>query len=290
MTFSSLVAPANIHLSPQFSSRNGTPIDHFILHHSAAFDVSQVIAEMVSGSRQVSANYVVGNDGTAYGIIPEEDRAWTSGSPYDGGKGAAWDTRSITFEILDQTGAPDWLISPAAQATVSAIIADCSKRYGIVPQREGANTDWTVYGHRELWDIYGASYATACPGGLPLDAVTISAASLTKTSNPPKDIDMIIVAYSSSTPRNGIWLFAPGFQHQFTAEEWTNWSGKLAGVPVVTPINDRDFDLGVSVFTANTAVAPSAPPAAAVDLSPVLTAIAALPRPTALTHIEGTLS
>ena len=172
MTFSSLVAPGNVRSSPQRSPRNGTAVDHFILHHSAAFDVNQVLNEMVTGSKQVSANYVVANDGTIYGVVDEEDRAWTSGSSTDGGKGAAWDQRSITFEILDQTGAPDWLISPAAEKSVSMIVADYSKRHGITPQRDGSPEAWTVYGHRELYTIYGASYSTACPGGMDLNGIT----------------------------------------------------------------------------------------------------------------------
>ena len=182
MTFSNVVAPGNVRSSSQRSSRNGVTIDHFILHHSAAFDVNQVLGEMVNATKQVSANYVVANDGTAYGVVDEEDRAWTSGSSTDGGRGAAWDRRSITFEILDQTGAPDWTVSAAAQETVARIVADCSRRYGIAPQRVGGDTGWTVYGHRELYTIFGASYSTACPGGLPLDNIAArSAAILTPT-------------------------------------------------------------------------------------------------------------
>jgi hypothetical protein len=208
MSFSSLVAPGNIHSSAQRSSRGGATIDHFILHHSAAFDAAQVLAEMVSGSKQVSANYVVGNDGTAYGVVDEEDRAWTSGSSTDGGRGAAWDKRSITFEILDMTGAPDWLISPAAQATVAAIIADVSKRHGITPQRAGANTSWTVYGHRELYTIYAASYSTACPGGLPLDSVTQAAAALLNPVTPTteKDSEMELCYIENSNPGQGDYI------------------------------------------------------------------------------------
>lgn len=213
MSFSSLVQPGNIRSSSQRSSRGGAAIDHFILHHSAAFDVNQVLNEMVTGSRQVSANYVVANDGTLYGVVDEEDRAWTSGSTTDGGQGAAWDKRSITFEILDQTGAPDWLISDAAQKTVAAVIADCSKRYGIVPQRAGDDHGWTVYGHRELYTIYGASYSTACPGGLPLDGVTQAAAALLAPPK-PKENNMTRYQFADSTGNIvGRYIVGPGYVH-----------------------------------------------------------------------------
>lgn len=158
MTFSGRTN--EIRRSDQFSSRQGAAIDHIILHHSAAFDVEVVLGMMVNDTREVSSNYVVANDGTVFGVVDEENRAWTSGSSSDGGKGAAFDRRSITFEVLDQTGAPDWLISGAAQESVAQVIADVANRYGF-----DINGD-TVLGHRDLYTRFGASYATACPGGM----------------------------------------------------------------------------------------------------------------------------
>jgi len=298
MTFSSVVAPGNIRSSSQRSSRNGVAIDHFILHHSAAFDVSQVLNEMVNATKQVSANYVVANDGTAYGVVDEEDRAWTSGSSSDGGRGAAWDRRSVTFEILDETGAPDWTISAAAQETVAQIIADCSLRYGIAPQRAGADTGWAVYGHRELYTIFAASYSTACPGGLPLSSVTARAAAiLTPTIKVQQEDDMKIYEDGGPTgPAVNTGKFyagAPGV--------WLPLDNlKFGGDASVRQILTSAFNAPVLMFSADLvetaalykATAPAAlltdvqiaaiaaqvkiPAAAPVDLSGVLAAISAL--------------
>ena len=260
MTFSSVVAPANVRSTFQQSPRNGVKIDHFILHHSAAFDVNQVVDEMVSGSRQVSANYVVANDGTAYGIVPEEFRAWTSGSSTDGGAGAAWDTRSITFEVLDQTGAPDWLISPAASDTVARIIADVSARYGIHPQRSAPNQAWTVYGHRELYTIFGASYATACPGGMNLDAITAAAAGIvtaggnvTPLTNTMEDIMLIVDGGLTATRKAIALVGGPGGVHIFSGDEWNLFKMQhnipaLLGLQTVQPVNDAAWDMLMAIF------------------------------------------
>lgn len=138
----------------QKSSRNGTTIDTFLIHHQAGSNDDSVIQEMISGSRQVSANYTIQSDGRLTSVVPEEWRAWTSGSSTDGGKGAQWDRRSITVEIENDGGAPDWHISQAALGKAAMLLADLNTRYNIV----------NVLGHRDLWNLYRASYATFCPG------------------------------------------------------------------------------------------------------------------------------
>lgn len=167
MSFSTLTN--EVRSSSQRSSREGATIDHIILHHSAATNAEMVLDMMVSGSRQVSSNYVIGNDGIIYGVVDEEDRAWTSGSSDDGGKGAAWDRRSITFECLDLS-VDGWTISDASYRSIAAVMADVAKRYGFELVRDGANS--TVFGHKDLWNFFEASYPTACPGGMDVDHVT----------------------------------------------------------------------------------------------------------------------
>lgn len=148
----------------QSSSRNGTRIDMVILHHSATTNVNSVLSMMTSGSRTVSANYVLGNDGHIYGVVPEELRAWTSGSSTDGGKGAQFDRRAITFECANLS-TNGWTISDATYESLAKLLADFHNRYGIPLDRDH------VVGHRELYTKWRASYSTACPGGMDIDRV-----------------------------------------------------------------------------------------------------------------------
>lgn len=157
-----------VRTSAQRSSREGATIDHIILHHCASTDGDGVVSMMVSGARQVSANYVVANDGRVIGVVDEGDRAWTSGSSDDGGRGAAWDRRSITFECANLS-TDGWTISDASYESIARVCADVSRRYGFPLTRSGANS--TVFGHRELYQYFNASYATACPGGMDIDRV-----------------------------------------------------------------------------------------------------------------------
>lgn len=150
MVFSALITDTSGN-GGQFSSRKGVTVDRIILHHCASTSLSGVLHMMSSGSREVSANYVIGNGGEIVGVVPEEYRAWTSSAP-------AWDGRAVTFEIVNESREPDWVISSKAFESVARVLADLSTRYGIELSRT------TVVTHQELYTKHGASYATACPG------------------------------------------------------------------------------------------------------------------------------
>jgi hypothetical protein len=136
------------------SSERKSKIDTFLIHHQASTNDDATIREMVTGSKEVSANYTISNEGRLTSVVPEERRAWTSGSTSDGGKGADWDHRSVTVEIENKTGDPNWEISDKALDKAAALLHDLKKRYDIEH----------VLGHRDLWNKYKASYPTFCPG------------------------------------------------------------------------------------------------------------------------------
>lgn len=158
--------------SPQYSSRNGAKIDRIILHHQASTNGMGGVNMMVNATKQVSANYVVLSDGTVVLVVPEELRAWTSSS-------ASWDGRAVTFEVENSTMGPNWLISAAAEEKLAQMVADIATRYGFPINRN------TVIGHRELNSRYGASYATACPGGMRLDWIVARAVEIQREGVAP---------------------------------------------------------------------------------------------------------
>lgn len=177
MTFSKLTTETRS--TSQQSGRENTAIDMVILHHSATTNTENVLDMMTSGSRRVSANYVV-KDRRIVGVVPEEYRAWTSGSSSDGGKGAAFDRRAITFEIQNERNGDPWPVSAESHETVAQLLADFHRRYGVKLDRDH------VVGHRELWTRWHASYATACPGGLNIDAIVNRAKELVAGATPAK--------------------------------------------------------------------------------------------------------
>lgn len=214
MTFSTLTD--QVRQSTQHSPRQGADIDMFIFHGQASTNDDVTISMMVNRTRQVSANYTISNEGRITGVVPEEFRAWTSGSSTDGGKGAAMDRRAITVEIENQTGAPGWTFSAAAQEACARLLADVSKRYGIPLDRDHC------VGHRELYTRWGASYATACPQALDMGWIVNRAKQL-RTAPAAEDIKEIIMATV-----NEIWGEKLGGSAGVDAEDKTDieaWRG-----------------------------------------------------------------
>lgn len=157
MTFSALTNRTGGNAG-QFSSRGGRKVRGWIIHHAATTSLNGVLSMMSTGSRSVSANYVLGN-GEIIGVVPEEWRAWTSASP-DG------DGANLTVEIVNnKVGATDmtWTISEAEYANMAKLIAETSTRYGFPINRN------TIIGHREVLGIYNQGYSTACPSGVDID-------------------------------------------------------------------------------------------------------------------------
>jgi len=152
MTFSQLISGTIPHHN-KFSSRSGTAVARVIQHHHAAVSDAGT-RRLTDPNAPASVHYNILSDGTIWGQVPEEYRAWTSGS-------FAADAPAITFEVQNngaQINGNDndpgsWSISEAAYSAVVALLADIAVRYGW-----GAVSTGNYQGHRQ-WK------ATACPGG-----------------------------------------------------------------------------------------------------------------------------
>ncbi len=151
--------------TPNKSSRNGAAIQYIVLHHMASTSFSGVLELWRTGSKQGSANYAISNEGEVVGVVPESLRSWSLSS-------ATWDAKSITFEIENSATGGSWPVSSAAHEATAKVVADLARRYGIPLDRN------RVLGHREVYTRHGASYATACPGGLDMDWIVARARAL----------------------------------------------------------------------------------------------------------------
>ncbi|WP_334153058.1 N-acetylmuramoyl-L-alanine amidase [Microbacterium sp.] len=215
-----------ISLSSQSSSRDGAKIDRFLVHHAASTSQEGVVDMMVRGTRTVSANYVVGDTITL--VVDEDRRAWTSGSKYDGGKGAAFDKRSITVETINNS-TKNWTVSDKTFDNLARLIADVATRY------EFPINDDTVLTHQELWTRFRASYPTACPGDLQrrkAELLTLArkyqSGKATGATTAPSTSKPASTAASSTTATAAQWK---------TIQEWLKrlgrYSGPADGVPGV---------------------------------------------------------
>lgn len=153
------------HNTAQYSARTTAP-NICVLHHGATTDAGWIISVESSGSKQVSSHCVV-KDRRIAGIVQEQFRAWSLSDAY-------WDSRAFTVECANES-TNGWTISDASHESLARLVANWASRYGFYPHRNGNPKTWTVIGHREVYTIYGGSYATACPGGMDLARITARA-------------------------------------------------------------------------------------------------------------------
>lgn len=120
--FSSLCTLVNE--SPYYSDRQGSKIDRLTPH---CF-VGQVTARRGldvfkhAAKDPVSANYVIGYDGSIGGCVDETRRAWTSSN-------RANDTRAITFEIASGVNDP-YVMTDEAFISLISLTIDIMRRHG----------------------------------------------------------------------------------------------------------------------------------------------------------------
>lgn len=160
--------------SNKSSSRNGNTVSYIIVHHWAG--TRGGVERLVYSNDKASANYIILSDGTIISSVPENRRAWTSGSSW-------YDSRGITIEVQNSTLSPTWQVSAKAYESLLKLSRDLAKRYPIKQ----------IIGHRDT----GA--ATACPGPylyprLPeirKYAFNTSAPAPKAPANTPKNIDAL---------------------------------------------------------------------------------------------------
>jgi hypothetical protein len=146
-----------------------------VLHHAATTNIDQVISMETTGSRVVSSNRVVKDKQCVKIANDPEYRAWSLSDAY-------WDSVLSSVECANESTS-GWTISAASHETLAQQVAWWAQRDGFRPHREGNPRTWTVLGHREIYSIYGDSYATACPGGMNLDWIAVRAREILAGSN-----------------------------------------------------------------------------------------------------------
>lgn len=155
-----------------FVGRNGLTPRYVILHGTAGGTSAQAIANYFAstqgGSNPVSANYVIGTDGTIVCCNPEEDGAWANGV-FTTGHDSWWDTQinpnNITISIEHckaSTDNSDALTQPQQDASFQ-LIHDICQRWNI--PMGAADGNGGVTGHFSIDPVY----RSRCPGTYPWD-------------------------------------------------------------------------------------------------------------------------
>lgn len=135
-------AGAEVRVSPNFGPRrDGMKPDCLILHYTGMESGSAAEAWLCAPESEVSAHYLVHEDGRIVQMVRESDRAWHAGK--GSWKGVSdVNSFSVGIEIVNPgplEGFPDF---PAAQIdAVAALACDICARHGIAAERVLAHSD-----------------------------------------------------------------------------------------------------------------------------------------------------
>ena len=175
-------------LSPNYSKRKGG-ILKFTPHHTAVVAPAENIAKnFQNAAREASCNYVIGGDGTIILCVPEEYRAWTSGSEEN-------DTQAITIEVCNSTGAPEWKVSDAALEALINLGVDICKRYSLPGFTWTGDKNGTLTVHKMF-------QATNCPGPYLESKMPYIAEQIEKRLNTKKEVDDMLYKVQVGAFRN----------------------------------------------------------------------------------------
>jgi N-acetylmuramoyl-L-alanine amidase len=129
--------------SPNYNPRpgNGT-VDMLILHYTGMPSAAEALARLCDPAAQVSAHYVIDEDGTVFRLVAEERRAWHAGVSFWAGRRDI-NGASIGIELVNPGHEWGYRAFPPAQMTaLEALCRDILARHPI-PARH-------VLGHSDV--------------------------------------------------------------------------------------------------------------------------------------------
>lgn len=126
--------------SPNHSSRYGNKIEGIILHHTGPGTVRGILAHLCSPDSDVSAHYVIAQDGRIWQLVQLERAAWHAGESKMGGRGSV-NARSVGIEIVN----PGDGVTSFTSRQYDAVIEVCRYLVDLYQIEEG-----NLLGHRDV--------------------------------------------------------------------------------------------------------------------------------------------
>ena len=156
MSNSSLICFKEI--SPNKNAPRNHKIDTLSIHCMAGdMSIEACGSWMSRSSTKASSNYGIGTDGRIGMYVEESDRSWCTSSSSN-------DNRSVTIEVANDGGAPDWHVSDKAFDSLVKLCADICRRNGI--KQLLWKSDKSLIGHitKQNMTVHRWFKDKACPG------------------------------------------------------------------------------------------------------------------------------
>lgn len=146
-----------------YTDRGGQEIDRLTVHCVVGQLPAIQVAKMFTPQRKASANYIIGKDGEVVRNVPEQYRAWTSGT---GNKKGSNDMRAITIEVASDTTKP-YAFNNKAYSCLIDLAVDICKRYNRhlvwIPNKQKA-LNYVCKKDEMLITLHRWFQAVECPG------------------------------------------------------------------------------------------------------------------------------
>lgn len=127
--------------SPNFNSRDGVRIDMLVLHYTGMETCQAALDRLCDPDAEVSAHYLIDEDGTVYQLVDEKERAWHAGV-------ASWcgesnvNSRSIGIELANPGHEFGYRAFPDAQMqALLPLCQDIIKRHEIPARNVVGHSD-----------------------------------------------------------------------------------------------------------------------------------------------------
>lgn len=128
--------------SPNHGPRRAdAAVDILLLHYTDMTRAADAVDRLCDPAAQVSAHYVVGEDGTVWRLVPESERAWHAGVAWWAGDGDV-NSRSIGIEISNPGHSHGYRPFPEPQmAALESLCQGILARHPIPPHRVLGHSD-----------------------------------------------------------------------------------------------------------------------------------------------------
>jgi len=153
-----------------------------IIHYTGMPDAGSALDRLCDPAAEVSAHYLVDQDGIVWELVPEDRRAWHAGAAFWAGE-ADVNSRSIGIELANPGHGPDYHpFSDPQMAALERLCHGIVKRHPIPAHRVLGHSDVApgrkidpgeLFDWRRLAQAGIGLWSDAAAGALPVDAQSL---------------------------------------------------------------------------------------------------------------------
>ena len=126
------------HPSPNYGDRRGDArISLVVLHYTAMTTAAEALERLREPETEVSAHYLIAEDGTLASLVAEDKRAWHAGAGRWGAVGDV-NSASIGIELANDARSP---FPEPQMSALERLLGDVMARHALAPQAVIAHSD-----------------------------------------------------------------------------------------------------------------------------------------------------